>query len=72
MGKSFSVTYATIFMIWLKTYVSEQFRTHIFPYKRFLDEISLIWSGLSVELYRLKVKFEFVNIPAIKFVIMLE
>ena len=34
MGTSFSVTYATIFMIWLKTSIINEFRKHIMLYKR--------------------------------------
>ena len=44
MGTSFSVTYATIFMIWLETPIIEEFCAHILLYKRFLDDIFLIWS----------------------------
>ena len=72
MGTSFSVTFATIFMIWLETPIIEEFRAHILLYKRFLDDVFMIWSGLSAELYRLQAKFESVNNPAIKSVITLE
>lgn len=50
MGTSFSVTYATIFMIWLETPIINHFRKHIVLYKRYIDDILLIWSGSSVEL----------------------
>ena len=72
MGTSFSVTYATIFMIWLETPIIEEFRAQILLYKRFLDDIFMIWSGSSAELFRLQAKFESVNNPAIKSVITLE
>ena len=72
MGTSFSVTYATIFMIWLETPIIEEFRAQILLYKRFLDDIFMIWSGSSAELFRLQVKFESVNNPAIKSVMTLE
>ena len=45
---------------------------HILLYKRFLDDIFMIWSGLSAELYRLQANFELVNNPAIKSLITLE
>ena len=47
MDTSFSATYATIFMIWLETPIIEEFRTQILLYKRFLDNIFMIWSGSS-------------------------
>lgn len=39
MGTSFSVTYATIFMIWLETPIINDFRRHIVLYKRYIDDI---------------------------------
>ncbi len=50
MDTSFSVTYATIFMIWLETPIINEFRQHIVLYKRYIDDIFLIWSGSSAEL----------------------
>ena len=51
MGTSFSLTYPSIFMTWLETPIIEEFRTQILLYKRFLDNIFMIWSGSSAELY---------------------
>ena len=61
MGTSFSVTYATIFMIWLETPIIDEFREHIVVYKRYIDDILLIWSGSSVELCRFRARFEAAN-----------
>ncbi len=41
MRTSFSVTYATIFMIWLETPIIDEFRQHIPLYKRCMDDIVL-------------------------------
>jgi hypothetical protein len=57
MGTSFSVTYATIFMIWLETPIIDEFRKHILLYKRYIDDIFLIWSGSSAELCRFRERF---------------
>ena len=57
MGTSFSVTYATIFMIWLETPIIDEFRKHIVLYKRYIDDIFLIWSGSSAELCRFRERF---------------
>lgn len=54
MGTSFSVTYATIFMIWLETPIIDEFREHIMLYKRYIDDILLIWSGSPAELCRFR------------------
>jgi hypothetical protein len=56
MGTSFSVTYATIFMIWLETPIINEFRQQIVLYKRYIDDIFLIWSGSSAELCRFREK----------------
>ena len=47
MGTSFSVVYAVIFMIWLETPIveSERFRSCIQLYKRFIDDLFIIWTG---------------------------
>ena len=45
MGTTFSVTYATIFMIWLETPIINDFRKHIVEYKRLIDDLFVIWSG---------------------------
>jgi hypothetical protein len=56
MGTSFSVRYAIIFMIWLYAIIfmvwlespmidSERFRLYVQPYKRFIDDLFLIWTG---------------------------
>jgi hypothetical protein len=47
MGTSFSVVYAIIFMIWLETPIiqSERFRSCIQLYKRFIDDLFIIWTG---------------------------
>ena len=57
MGTSFSVTYATIFMIWLETPIIDEFRKHTVLYKRYIDDIFLIWSGSSAELCRFRERF---------------
>jgi hypothetical protein len=54
MGTSFSVTYATIFMIWLETPIINEFQQHIVLYKRYIDDIFMIWSGSSAELCRFR------------------
>jgi hypothetical protein len=54
MGTSFSVTYAIIFMIWLETPIIKEFEQHIVLYKRYIDDIFLIWSGSSAELCRFR------------------
>ena len=61
MGTSFSVTYATIFMIWLETPIIDEFRRHIVLYKRYIDDILLIWSGSSAELCRFRSRFGMAN-----------
>ena len=47
MGTSFSVVYAIIFMIWLETPIINDPRSSRFiqAYKRFIDDLFLIWSG---------------------------
>ena len=47
MGTSFSVTYAIIFMIRLGTKIinDERFRQYIRLYKRYIDDLFLIWTG---------------------------
>ena len=47
MGTSFSVVYAVIFMIWLETPIvnDERFRSCIQLYKRFIDDLFVIWTG---------------------------
>ena len=47
MGTSFSVVYAVIFMIWLETPIlnDERFSQYIRLYKRFIDDLFLIWTG---------------------------
>lgn len=47
MGTTFSVIYAIIFMIWLETPIVEdkRFSQFIRLYKRFIDDLFLIWSG---------------------------
>ena len=62
MGTSFSATYATIFMIWLETLKIDQYRKHILLYKRYIDDIPLIWAGSSVELCSFQTMFEAANI----------
>ena len=57
MGTSFSVTYAVIFMIWLETPIIHEFRKYIVLYKRYIDDILLIWSGPSAELCKFRAKF---------------
>jgi hypothetical protein len=52
MGTSFSVVYAVIFMIWLETPIieAERFRSCIQLYKRFIDDLFLIWTGSAAQL----------------------
>jgi hypothetical protein len=76
MGTSFSVTYATIFMIWLETPIIKEFqrRLEIVLYKRYIDDIFLIWSGSPTELCRFRerlgnandnmIKLEWQNTPS--------
>jgi hypothetical protein len=47
MGTSFSVVYAVIFMIWLETPIlyDKRFSQYIRLYKRFIDDLFLIWTG---------------------------
>ena len=47
MGTSFSVIYAIIFMVWLETPIinDERFRRYIRLYKRYIDDLFLIWTG---------------------------
>jgi hypothetical protein len=47
MGTSFSVVYAIIFMIWLETPIINdvRFSRYIRLYKRFIDDLFLIWTG---------------------------
>lgn len=47
MGTTFSVIYAVIFMIWLETPIvhDRRFSQYIRLYKRFIDDLLLIWSG---------------------------
>ena len=54
MGTSFSVTYAVISMICLETPIINEFQQHIVLYKRYIDDIFLIWSGSSAELCRFR------------------
>ena len=61
MGTSFSVTYATIFMIWLETPIIDEFRDHIWLYKRYIDDILLIWLGPPAELCRFRSKLGTAN-----------
>ena len=59
MGTSFSMAFATIFMILLETPVIKEFHANILLYKRFFDDIFMIWSGSSAALYyRLQAKIE--------------
>ena len=50
MGTSFSVIYAIIFMIWLESPIIERFRSCIQLYKRYIDDLFLIWIGSLVAL----------------------
>ena len=47
MGTSFSVVYAIIFMIWLETPIihDPRFSRYVYLYKRFIDDLFLIWTG---------------------------
>jgi len=47
MGTTFSVVYATIFMIWLETptVCDRRFSQYIRLYKRFIDDLFLISTG---------------------------
>lgn len=61
MGTTFSVTYATIFMIWLETPIINEFRQHILLYKRYIDDLFVVWSGSLAELSRFRSKFNSAN-----------
>ncbi len=52
IGPSLSVMYAIIFMIWLETPIISEFNQHIVLYKRYIDNLFLIWSGSSAGLCR--------------------
>ncbi len=56
MGMSFSVTYATIFMIWLETPIIHEFARQIVLYQLYIDYIFLIGSGSPAELCRFSEK----------------
>ncbi len=46
MGTTFSVTYATISIIWLETPIINDFREHIVECKRLIDDLFFVtWSG---------------------------
>jgi hypothetical protein len=45
MGTSFSVVYAIIFMLWLEQPIITNFQHFIALYKRFIDDLILIWKG---------------------------
>jgi hypothetical protein len=62
MGTDFSVLYATIVMIWLETPIINEFRIFIKLYKRYIDDIFLIWLGSFAELCRFRAKFNNANI----------
>jgi len=53
MGTSFSVVYAVIFMIRLETPIVNdvRFRQYIRLFKRFIDDLFLIWTGPAATLY---------------------
>mmetsp|Transcript_17042 Transcript_17042/g.46744 ORF Transcript_17042/g.46744 Transcript_17042/m.46744 type:complete len:257 (+) Transcript_17042:1173-1943(+) len=57
MGTAFSVTYATIFMIWLETPIVQEFELFIKAYKRYIGDIFLAWTGPPAELQRFKSRF---------------
>ena len=46
-----SVTYASVFIVWLKAPIIEEFRAHILLCKRFLGDIFMIWYVSFAELY---------------------
>ncbi len=54
MGTSFSVTDATIFMIWLETPIINELQRQIVLYKKYIDDIFLIWSGSPADLCRFR------------------
>lgn len=59
MGTSFSVVYAIIFMIWLETPIvnDERFRSCIQLYKRFIDDLFIIWTGSVAKLCEFREAF---------------
>ena len=61
MGTPFSVTYATIFMIWLETPVIHEFREYILLYKRYIDDLFIIWSGSPENLCRFRARLGTAN-----------
>ena len=61
MGTTFSVTYAMIFMIWLETPIINEFWQHILLYKRYIDDLFVVWSGSLAELSKFRTKFNSAN-----------
>ena len=75
MGISFSVTYANIFMLWLESPVVHDFEQYLLLYKRFLDDLFVLWMGPSIELCNFRarlstanpsIKYEWQNLPTIE------
>ena len=60
MGTSFSVVYAIIFMIWLETPIinNRRFSPFIKLYKRFIDDLLIIWTGTPERLCELRKALE--------------
>ena len=49
-------------LIWLETPIIDHFRKHIVLYKRYIDDILLIWSGSPVQLCLFRAMFGTANI----------
>jgi hypothetical protein len=60
MGTSFSVVYTIIFMIWLETPIisNRRFSQFIKLYKRFIDDLLIIWTGTPERLCELRKALE--------------
>ena len=58
MGTSFSVVYAVIFMLWVETPIVERFAHCLRLYKRFIDDLFVIWTGSIQELCDFRAAFD--------------
>ena len=48
-------------MIWLETPIINEFRQHILLYKRYIDDLFVVWSGSLAELSKFRTKFNWAN-----------
>ncbi len=65
MGTSFAVAYAIIYMLYLESPVIEEFDAHIVVYRRFIDDIILLWQGCRTKLSHFMMRLNSRH-PAIK------